>query len=110
VALGYWQEEDLPFYYSVYRQFPIADRYFCSVLGQTFPNRRYLLAATSIGQIDDFAPALTDYPANGTIFDQFDAHGITWMDYTATRVPFAMISPWAQPHFVSTGSTTTPAS
>jgi len=87
VAMGYWQEEDLPFYYSVYRQFPIADRYFCSVLGQTFPNRRYLLAATSIGQIDDFAPALTDYPANGTIFDQFDAHGITWMDYTATLAP-----------------------
>ena len=44
VAMGYWQEEDQPFYYSVYRQFPIADRYFCSVLGQTFPNRRYLLA------------------------------------------------------------------
>jgi phospholipase C len=87
VAMGYWQAEDLPFYYSVYRQFPIADRYFCSVLGQTFPNRRYLLAATSIGQIDDFAPANTDYPANGTIFDQFDAHGITWKDYTASLVP-----------------------
>ncbi len=86
VAMGYWQAEDLPFYYSLYRQFPIADRYHCSVLGQTFPNRRYLLAATSIGQIDDTAPALTDYPAAGTIFDQFDAHGITWKDYTASLV------------------------
>ena len=47
---------DQPFYYSVDRQFPIADRYFCSVLGQTYPNRRFLLAATSIGQIDDTAP------------------------------------------------------
>jgi phospholipase C len=84
VAMGYWQEEDLPFYYSVYRQFPIADRYFCSLLGQTFPNRRYLLAATSIGQIDDLGVSLTDYPANGTIFDQFDAHGITWKDYFTT--------------------------
>ncbi len=87
VAMGYWQAEDLPFYYSLYRQFPIADRYFCSLLGQTFPNRRYLLAATSIGQIDDTAPATTDYPANGTIFDQFDAHGITWKDYIASAVP-----------------------
>jgi phospholipase C len=84
VAMGYWQEEDLPFYYSLYRQFPIADRYFCSLLGQTFPNRRYLLAATSIGQIDDIGVSLTDYPANGTIFDQFDAHGITWKDYFTT--------------------------
>ena len=58
VAMGYWQAEDQPFYYSLYRHFPIADRYFCSVLGQTFPNRRYLLAATSIGQIDDTTPAL----------------------------------------------------
>jgi phospholipase C len=84
VAMGYWQQEDLPFYYSLYRQFPIADRYFCSLLGQTFPNRRYLLAATSIGQIDDLGVAATDYPANGTIFDQFDAHGITWKDYFTT--------------------------
>jgi phospholipase C len=84
VAMGYWQEEDLPFYYSLYRQFPIADRYFCSLLGQTFPNRRYLLAATSIGQIDDLGVSLTDYPANGTIFDQLDAHGITWKDYFTT--------------------------
>ena len=51
---------------------------------KTFPNRRYLLAATSIGQIDDLGVSLTDYPANGTIFDQLDAHGITWKDYFTT--------------------------
>ena len=81
VAMGYWQREDLPFYHSLASVFPIADRYFCSVLGQTYPNRRYLLAATSIGQVDDTTPAATDYPPNGTIFDQLDAHGITWKDY-----------------------------
>jgi phospholipase C len=67
VAMGYWQAEDLPFYYSLYRQFPIADRYHCSVLGQTFPNRRYLLAATSIGQHPEAGrgqvePARADVP------------------------------------------------
>jgi phospholipase C len=92
VAMGYWQEEDQPFYYSVYRQFPIADRYFSSVMSQTFPNRRYLLAATSIGQIDDTTPALTDYPANGTIFDELDARGITWKDYFTTT-PSAELFP-----------------
>jgi len=79
--MGYWQQADLPFYYSLASVFPIADRYFCSVLGQTYPNRRYLMAATSIGQVNDTTPALTDYPANGTIFDRLDAHGITWKDY-----------------------------
>ena len=57
VAMGYWERADLPFYYSLASVFPIADRYFCSVLGQTYPNRRYLMAATSIGQVDDTLPA-----------------------------------------------------
>jgi phospholipase C len=84
VAMGYWQEEDQPFYYSVARQFPIADHYFSSILGPTFPNRRYLISATSIGMIDDTIPAFTAYPANGTIFDRLDDAGITWKDYSST--------------------------
>ena len=83
-SMGYWQQEDQPFYDSMARLFPISDAYHASVLGQTFPNRRYLLAATSIGQINDTLPNLTDYPANGTIFDQLDAHGISWKDYFTT--------------------------
>jgi phospholipase C len=81
VAMGYWERADLPFYYSLASVFPVADRYFCSVLGQTFPNRRYLLAATSIGMINDSVPGLTDYPANGTIFDRLHDAGVTWKDY-----------------------------
>ena len=50
VAMGYWEQADQPFYYSLASVFPIADRYFCSVLGQTYPNRRYLISATSIGR------------------------------------------------------------
>jgi phospholipase C len=83
VAMGYWQEADQPFYYSLARAFPIADRYFASLLGQTFPNRRYLISATSIGQINDTLPTLTDYPPNGTIFDRLDAAGVSWKDYAA---------------------------
>jgi len=81
VAMGYWDTADQPFYHSLARTFPVADRYFSSVLGQTFPNRRYLIGATSIGQINDTLPALTDYPANGTIFDALDSAAVTWKDY-----------------------------
>ena len=84
VSMGYWDEPDQPFYYSLARRFPIADRYFCSVLGQTYPNRRYLISATSLGMINDTLPALTDYPANGTIFDKLDAAGVSWKDYFTT--------------------------
>jgi phospholipase C len=84
VAMGYWQEADQPFYYSVARQFPIADRYFASLLGPTFPNRRYLISATSLGMINDTVPAIDAYPPNGTIFDRLDDAGISWRDYCST--------------------------
>jgi phospholipase C len=84
VSMGYWEQADQPFYYSMASVFPIADRYFCSVLGQTYPNRRYLISATSLGMINDTLPALTDYPANGTIFDKVAAAGLTWRDYFST--------------------------
>ena len=90
VAMGYWGKRDQPFYYSLASKFPIADRYFCSVLGQTFPNRRYLLAATSLGMVDDTIP--TGYPANGTIFDLLDAHDITWRNYYSTT-PSTLLYP-----------------
>jgi phospholipase C len=81
VAMGYWEKADLPFYYSLASTFPIADRYFCSVLGQTFPNRRYLMAATSLGMVNDGVPDPLQYPANGTIFDRLHKVGVSFADY-----------------------------
>ena len=51
--MGYWTGDDLPFTYSLASTFPIGDRWFCSLLGQTDPNRRYLIAGTSTGMTDD---------------------------------------------------------
>jgi phospholipase C len=81
VSMGYWQRADQPFYYSMASVFPVSDRYFCSVLGQTYPNRRFLISATSLGIVNDTTPALTDYPPNGTIFDKVAAAGVSWRDY-----------------------------
>ena len=30
VAMGYWTEDDIPFYYGLARTFPLASRWFCS--------------------------------------------------------------------------------
>ena len=70
--MGYWTEDDLPFYYGLARTFPVADRWFSSCLGPTFPNRRFLIAGTAHGLIDDAPSDLLDYPPNGTIFDLLD--------------------------------------
>src|ERR1700722_15880624 len=80
-AMGYWTESDLPFYYGLARTFPVADRWFSSCLGPTFPNRRFLIAGTAHGLIDDAPSDLLDYPPNGTIFDQLDRHVISWANY-----------------------------
>jgi phospholipase C len=78
-ALGYFTGADLTFTWDMARTFPIADRWFSSVLGQTDPNRRYLMAGTSLGQIADSLN--DDLPPNGTIFDLLNRYGITWRDY-----------------------------
>ena len=80
-AMRYWTERELPFYYRLARTFPLATRWFCSCLGPTFPNRRFLIAATANGLIDDLPFGMIDQPRNGTIFDHLSAHGISWVNY-----------------------------
>ncbi len=41
-ALGYYVADDLPLYTALTRRFTLLDRYHCSLLGPTFPNREYL--------------------------------------------------------------------
>jgi phospholipase C len=83
-GMGYWTEEDLPFYYSLAREFPLCDRWFGSVLSQTYPNRRFLAAATAFGNITTELPKVDDpSPPGGTIFDKLDAFGVTWRNYSS---------------------------
>ena len=49
----YLTEEQLPVTYALAGHFPVNDRYFCSMLGQTLPNRRYYFSGTSSGQVND---------------------------------------------------------
>jgi phospholipase C len=81
ISMGYWTETDIPFYYGLARTFPLADHWFSSCLGPTFPNRRFLIAGTAHGLIDDLPFDLLDYPPAGTIFDLFTKHGISWVNY-----------------------------
>ncbi len=81
IAMSYWTEQDLPFYHGLARTFPLADHWFSSCLGPTFPNRRFLIAGTANGLIDDLPFDIVDYPPAGTIFDMLGRHGISWANY-----------------------------
>jgi phospholipase C len=83
-TIGYYDQTDIPFYYNLAQQFAISDRHFASVLGPTFPNRAYFLAATSFGHLttdDTFPPPGGYKPITGTILDLLNKAGVSWADY-----------------------------
>ncbi len=46
LTMGYYTSADLPFYYALAKNFTVCDRYFCSVLGPTHPNRMLQMTGT----------------------------------------------------------------
>jgi phospholipase C len=46
LTMGFYQREDLPFYYALADAFTICDNYHCSVLGPTHPNRLMAMSGT----------------------------------------------------------------
>ena len=49
----YFDRTEIPFYYSLANAFTVCDRWFSSAPCQTYPNRRFLLAGTANGLMDD---------------------------------------------------------
>jgi phospholipase C len=99
-ALSYYQPDDVPAIAGLARGFTAFDRYFCSVLGPTFPNRHYLVSATAGGNTGNcYSTSIegchnedeagdTDFsllPGAGldwaTIFDRLTAAGVSWRVY-----------------------------
>jgi phospholipase C len=76
-AMGYFTDQDLPYYYFVATQFATSDRFFASVPGETPPNRAYMMAATSMGYVHDPRTSLSAK----TIFHLLEEKGISWKVY-----------------------------
>jgi len=78
-ALGYYDQSDLPFYYSLIKHFSLCVNYFCSMLSETYPNRLYLAAGTSGGNTSNsIAVGSLQFPC---ILDLLEARGITFKVY-----------------------------
>jgi phospholipase C len=94
-AIGYYDSSDLPFYYFLANTFALADRHFAAVQSGTWPNRDYLLLATSGGVRESYA----GYPSTTlpTIFNQLDQKGVRWAAYT-NAVPFEGALNWPHTH------------
>jgi phospholipase C len=92
IAMRFWDRSDLPFTYSLVKHFPIGERFFCSTLCQTYPNRRFFFTGTASGTVATDATTFAVPAANGTIFDRLDAHGISYRIYYQ-NVPSWLIVP-----------------
>jgi len=69
--IGYYTQADLPFFAGAAPAWTVCDRYFCSILGPTYPNRFYLHAAQT-DRLDD-ATTISKLP---TIWDRLNQAGL----------------------------------
>jgi phospholipase C len=80
-AMRYWDSSDLPVTYSLAEHFPLGERYFCSVLAQTYPNRRFFFTGTASGTTATDNLTFSTPAANGSIFNRLTDNRIGWVNY-----------------------------
>ncbi|HEX5298133.1 MAG TPA: alkaline phosphatase family protein [Streptosporangiaceae bacterium] len=87
-TMGYFTEADIPFHWALARAFTICDRYHCSVLGPTNPNRLYMWTGTIGPQGTGGGPVTDNTHAVGTAIlswttypERLERAGISWQVY-----------------------------
>ncbi len=87
-VMGYYTRDELPITYALADHYAVPDRYFCSVMGPTWPNRLYAQAGTSGGESSNDLPE-TDSGlfTFKTIYQALEEAGLGW-HYYYTDVPF----------------------
>ena len=100
-ALSYYNEGELGFIHAAAEAFTLYDRFFCSLLAPTWPNRYYKWSAQSGGIKDNTPPVQTAGNQWETIFDRALANGISARYYNSD-LPFSATwgargVPWTRP-------------
>src|SRR3954452_19143537 len=96
-AISYYEEKDLGFIPAAAKAFTTFDHFHCSLMAATLPNREYMHAATSYGQIDNNLPPQTNDTTgflDTTIFAALSAAGVS-NSYYYVDVPVAAL--WGAP-------------
>jgi phospholipase C len=85
-TMGYHTREDIPFQYALAEAFTVCDRYHCSVLGPTWPNRLHWMTGTIDPGGMFGGPCIWQGTTNGpfrwtTYAQRLQAAGISWRVY-----------------------------
>jgi len=92
-SIGYYGADDLPFIPHLAQAYTAFDRFFCSILSSTFPNREYMHAAQSYGKVDNSQPSGAGFP-DTTIFAALAKAGVS-NRYFFTDIPVSAL--WGAP-------------
>ncbi|UCC77011.1 MAG: alkaline phosphatase family protein [Anaerolineales bacterium] len=84
LALGYYDDRDLPYYWNLADEYVLFDRFFSSAHSGSVDNRMYWVAGVSAGGSDGSSRA---YPDRPTIFDRLEEKGIEWKFYVRNFDP-----------------------
>ncbi len=100
-VMAYYDETDLPFYYSLANNFAIADRYFSSMIGPTHPNRLYLLSGTARGETNNNGRNFT----HKNIFQLLNEYKISWKYYRDKEGYLFLFQPFYDQNKANQGTT-----
>jgi phospholipase C len=97
MTMGYYTRDDLPFYYALADAFTLCDRYHCSILGPTHPNRLMANsgtidpAGTSGGPVTDTneTPDTLWQCTWPTMQEVLQDAGVSWKVYSPSNVNLA---------------------
>lgn len=104
-AMGYYDYNDLPYYYFMATQFGLGDRWFSPGPMETEPSKMYVVAATSVGHAH--APQTSvNVP---TIFNLLNNAGISWKIYYENQPSDAILN-YFQPFAAQNASHIVPMS
>ncbi|HET7038050.1 MAG TPA: alkaline phosphatase family protein [Thermomicrobiaceae bacterium] len=98
MTMGYYTRADLPFYYTLADAFTICDRYHCSVLGPTYPNRLYSMTGTIDPDGAHGGPAVDNHispPYSWTTYpERLQQAGVSWRIYQSLTGFGDNVLPW----------------
>jgi phospholipase C len=84
--MGMYAPETLPVLSGLAKGFAVCDRWFASVPTQTFPNRAFAVAGTSLGYTDNSARSTPAFDTD-SVFGRLSDKGQTWTIYGYSRRP-----------------------
>jgi phospholipase C len=88
LAMGYYDERDLPYYWNIADNYVLFDRLFTSAAGGSVWNHMYWVTGTPGNPNDDaLLPNGQGFDAVPTIFDRLQAAGISWKFYVQNYKP-----------------------